>query len=118
MFSPSLVEKNLPNLSQYSLICQSVCGLLTSLGAAGKTSEHSSKQQSTDEDKTVLFLYDKFVFECVFPSEEREGFLRVCMCVCQRGRQRLGDIRQAIETKSRLQLVLKPYAATKSNICL
>ncbi len=88
-----------------------VCGLLTSLGAA-KTSEHSSKQHNTDEDKTVLFLYDKSVFECVFPSEKRERGVApcvcvcVCVCVCQsEGGSILGDTRQDIETKSRLQLV-------------
>lgn len=88
MFSPSLVEKNLPNLSNTpSAMCVCVCGLLTSLVAAGKTSEHSSKQQSTDEDKSVLFLYDKSVFECVFPSEERERGVSLCLCVRERETQ-------------------------------
>lgn len=69
MFSPSLVGKKPAKPVQYSVcyvsVCVFVCGLLTSPGAVGKTSEHSSKQQSTDEDKTVQFLYDKPVFECV-----------------------------------------------------
>jgi len=75
--------KNLLNLSP--LLCymhMRVCGLLTSRAAAGKTSEHSSKQQNTDEDKAVLFLYDKSVFERVLPSKKRaRGF-----CVYDRGR--------------------------------
>lgn len=91
MFSPSLVEKTCPTCPVLSLrVC--VCGLLTSLGAVGKTSEHSSKQQSTDEDKSVGFFYDKPVFELVGGGD--------------------------VETNCRLRLVLKPHAATRSNICL
>lgn len=75
-------------------MCVCVCGLLTSLGAVGKTSEHSSKQQITDEDKTVLFLYDKSVFESVPLRVKRKRVsicMCVCLCVCDREREKTQD---------------------------
>lgn len=91
MFSPSLVEKNLPNLSHTPsdmAVCVCVCGLLTSLRASGKTSEHSSKQQNTDEDKTVLFWS---------MCSPQRGMLDVCVCERERQRHKTGhkDKKQA-----------------------
>lgn len=65
------------------------CGLLTSPTAVGKTSEHSSKQQKTDQDKTPLFLYDRPVLEHVFPSEQS---VRGILCVHPRGRVTTSDV--------------------------
>ena len=57
------------------------------------------------------------MFSSVLPSEgrerERERDGEVFLCVCVRERE---DTRQDIETKSRLQLVLKPYATNLSLI--
>lgn len=79
---------------QYSLrhACVCVCGLLTSLGAGGKTSEHSSKQQSTDEDKSPLFSHDKSVFERVFSFSGRGGLSSVF--VCWERETQVGTLRQ------------------------
>lgn len=62
--------KNLPNLS-HPPCAMSVCGLLTSLGAARKTSEHSFKQQSTDVDKAVFCLHDTSVLKLALSDRKR-----------------------------------------------
>ena len=112
MFSPRPVEKTCLTCPILPLLCQCVCVCVcvwaTYLtGCCRKNIRTFIKTAKAQmKIRRVLFLRD----------ESQRGF-SLCVCVCVCVSQCSGDTRQDIETKSRLQLVLKPHTATKSNIC-
>lgn len=100
VFGSSLMAKTCQtcylHFALYAREC--VCVWATYLtNCCGKTSEHSSKQQITDRDKTPLFLY-KSVFELLLVTKQRAWGSSVCMS--QGGGPK-------IQKKSRLRLVWK-----------